>query len=46
MKFVPDGSLRIDSQPSEALPNVAFETPQGKTVLLVANTETAQVESA
>jgi glucosylceramidase len=43
-KFVPDGSVRINSQPSEALPNVAFETPDGKTVLLVANTATAQAE--
>jgi glucosylceramidase len=39
-KFVPDGSVRIGSEPSEALPNVAFRTPQGKTVLLVANTGT------
>jgi glucosylceramidase len=43
-KFVPDGSVRINSQPSEALPNVAFETPDGKTVLLVANTGAAQAE--
>jgi glucosylceramidase len=43
-KFVPDGSVRINSQPSDALPNVAFETPDGKTVLLVANTATAQAE--
>jgi glucosylceramidase len=40
-KFVPDGSVRIDSEPSDALPNVAFRTPQGKIVLLVANTGTA-----
>jgi glucosylceramidase len=43
-KFVPDGSVRIDSEPSETLPNVAFETPDGKTVLLVANTTNAQAE--
>ena len=43
-KFVSDGSVRINSQPSDALPNVAFETPDGKTVLLVANTATAQAE--
>jgi glucosylceramidase len=43
-KFVPDGSVRIDSEPSETLPNVAFETPDGKTVLLVANTANAQAE--
>jgi glucosylceramidase len=43
-KFVPDGSVRIDSEPSDALPNVAFETPDGKTVILVANTAAAQAE--
>jgi glucosylceramidase len=43
-KFVPDGSVRIESQPSDALPNVAFETPDGKTVLLVANTGAEQAE--
>jgi glucosylceramidase len=43
-KFVPDGSVRIGSEPSDALPNVAFKTPQGKTVLLVANTGTAAAE--
>jgi O-Glycosyl hydrolase len=44
-KFVPDGSVRIDSEPSsDALPNVAFHTPQGKTVLLVANTGTAAAD--
>jgi glucosylceramidase len=42
-KFVPSGSVRIDSNvPSaggnpDALPNVAFQTPEGKTVLIVAN---------
>jgi glucosylceramidase len=44
-KFVPDGSVRIDSGPSpESLPNVAFQTPQGKTVLLVANTGSAAAD--
>jgi glucosylceramidase len=44
-KFVPDGSVRIDSEPSsDALSNVAFRTPQGKMVLLVANTGTAAAD--
>lgn len=37
-KFVPTGSVRIDSTPSDVLPNVAFRTPDGRTVLVVANT--------
>ncbi len=42
-KFVPSGSVRIDSNAPSAggntdtLPNVAFQTPDGKTVLIVAN---------
>jgi glucosylceramidase len=42
-KFVPAGSVRIDStEPSvngdlDTLPNVAFKTPDGKEVLIVAN---------
>ena len=36
-KFVPPGSVRIGSTMSESLPNVAFQTPEGKTVLLVSN---------
>ncbi len=36
-KFVPDGSVRIGSSDAEAIPNVAFATPDGKTVLIVAN---------
>jgi glucosylceramidase len=42
-KFVPSGSVRIDSNAPSAggntdtLPNVAFQTPAGKTVLIVAN---------
>jgi glucosylceramidase len=34
-KFVPDGSVRIAS--NDAVPNVAFRTPDGKTVVVVAN---------
>lgn len=37
-KFVPDGSVRIGSTESKELPNVAFRTPSGKTVVVVANT--------
>jgi glucosylceramidase len=36
-KFVRPGSIRIDSNEPEGLPNVAFRTPDGKTVLLVVN---------
>jgi glucosylceramidase len=36
-KFVPPGSVRIDSNSSETLPNVAFQTPDGKQVLIVSN---------
>lgn len=36
-KFIPDGSFRIGSTESKELPNVAFRTPAGTTVLLVAN---------
>ena len=36
-KFVPAGSVRIDSNTLDTLPNVAFKTPGGKEVLLVAN---------
>ncbi len=37
-KFVPPGSRRIGSNPLEQLANVAFLTPRGKIVLVVANT--------
>ncbi len=40
-KFVPTGSLRVASDTSETLPNVAFKTPAGKTVLVVSNTSPA-----
>lgn len=36
-KFVPPGSVRIESNLLAELPNVAFSTPAGKTVLVVAN---------
>jgi glucosylceramidase len=36
-KFVPDGSTRIDSSVPEGLPNVAFQTPAGKKVIIVLN---------
>jgi len=36
-KFVPPGSYRIESSVSASLANVAFRTPDGKTVLIVAN---------
>jgi glucosylceramidase len=38
-KFVRPGSIRIDSNEPEGLPNVAFRTVDGRFVLLVANTE-------
>jgi glucosylceramidase len=40
-KFVPSGSVRIASNVSGNLNNVAFKTPAGKTVLLVENDGTA-----
>jgi glucosylceramidase len=36
-RFVAPGSARIASSSTEALPNVAFLTPEGKRVLIVAN---------
>jgi glucosylceramidase len=36
-KFVRPGSIRIGSNTLDALPNVAFKTPDGKRVLIVAN---------
>ena len=36
-KFVPANSVRIDSSLPDGLSNVAFATPEGKTVLVVAN---------
>jgi glucosylceramidase len=40
-KFVRPGSVRIGSNDLDQLPNVAFKTPDGKKVLIVANTGTA-----
>jgi glucosylceramidase len=36
-KFVRPGSVRIGSTSLDALPNVAFHTPDGKNVLVVVN---------
>jgi glucosylceramidase len=36
-KFVPPGSVRIASNLLETLPNIAYQTPSGKRVLIVAN---------
>jgi glucosylceramidase len=36
-KFVRPGSIRIQSSALDELPNVAFETPDGKKILIVAN---------
>ena len=36
-KFIPAGSVRISSTLPEGLSDVAFETPEGKTVVIVAN---------
>jgi len=40
-KFVRPGSVRIESNSLEQLPNVAFAAPGGKRVLIVANTGSA-----
>jgi glucosylceramidase len=40
-KFVRPGSVRIDSNTLDSLPNVAFKTPDGKKVLIVSNTSDA-----
>lgn len=40
-KFVPPGSVRIESTWDAALPNVAFRTPTGGFVLIVANASEA-----
>ena len=36
-KFVPPGSVRIDSDAIDGVPNVAFKTPDGRIVLVVLN---------
>ncbi len=43
-KFVRPGSVRIASNEIEGLSNVAFKTPEGKKVLIVANTGSSPVE--
>ncbi|WP_420150970.1 glycoside hydrolase family 30 protein [Spirosoma sp.] len=40
-KFVRPGSVRIQSNTSESLPNVAFKTPDGHKVVIVLNTKEA-----
>jgi glucosylceramidase len=40
-KFVPPSSVRIQSSMPDKLPNVAYETPGGKYVVIVANTSGA-----
>jgi glucosylceramidase len=40
-KFARPGSIRIESNTLDSLPNVAFKTPDGKKVLIVANTTSA-----
>jgi glucosylceramidase len=40
-KFVRPGSVRIGSSSTEALPNVAFRTPEGRFVLVVSNPGTS-----
>ncbi|MDB5210629.1 MAG: glucosylceramidase [Sediminibacterium sp.] len=41
-KFVRPGSVRIESSMEDPLPNAAFKTPLGKTVLIVLNTTNAE----
>ena len=43
-KFVRPGSVRIDSNSTVSLPNVAFKTPDGKKVLIVQNNSGAKKE--
>ncbi|HEX2608277.1 MAG TPA: glycoside hydrolase family 30 beta sandwich domain-containing protein [Flavisolibacter sp.] len=43
-KFVPQGSVCIASTTSDSLSNVAFQTPSGNKVLLVANSGTSPQE--
>ena len=45
-KFVRPGSVRLESNTLDVLPNVAFKTPSGKTVLTVANTSNTSQEFA
>lgn len=43
-KFVRPGSVRITSNGTMSLPNVAFKTPEGKTVLIVMNESDKSVQ--
>jgi len=43
-KFVDDGSVRIESNSIEGLPNVAYQTPSGQKVLIVLNDSSAPVD--
>lgn len=46
-KFVPAGSVRIGSAAASEMPsNIAFRTPEGKRVLIVSNTSSADREFA
>jgi glucosylceramidase len=42
-KFVPAGSVRISSSLAPQLPNAAFETPSGKKVLIIMNSNSSPV---
>lgn len=45
-KFIRPGSVRVDSNDLEQLPNVAFKTPKGEKVLIVSNvTDSSQTFS-
>jgi glucosylceramidase len=41
-KFVPPGSVRIESNSTAELPNVAYKTPEGKIVVVVLNNTESQ----
>jgi glucosylceramidase len=43
-KFVPPGSVRISSSSVDSLSNVAFSTPDGRTVVIVVNTGTSPLK--
>jgi len=40
-KFIPPGSLRVESDQDAALPNAAFVTPDGQIVVIAVNTDDA-----
>jgi glucosylceramidase len=41
-KFVPDGSVRIDSSTPDGIPNVAYLTPSGRKVMIAMNESSAE----